>query len=608
MSRHQPLAPRGPLLPGAIPINNSSRITKSTRTKTTRACDKCRLLRKRCNGATPCENCSASKIACEYSQPDGRGREDWKAQVKALEERNAYLEQLVQQLSVNRADGAVHQPNPFIDQSLDAIQQRRQQEEEEEEEEEPPAAAQQALPEHPQLEASASVTTSGRIASGDPAREQSASEEDLQRIWVQLNQRHKLPEKHVTQQALGAFFQCAATLFYVTTEEKASRLLDNVYDSDTASIQDICELCALAAIGSHYKVDVIPDEARGNYFFIASTGLHEAIEAEGIQGMRIFICLCMSMVMEKSSIARLLIGKMVANLQAQRTASAGSQDDEHRRTLQTLLFLEGWLSYSLGYRSCLNKTEIDLVHYTIPLNQTENASALTTPLIQSHMTRLTLLASEIHNQIYTRRTTKHWSRADMLSMRLDTWHQSLPPDLHLAALTIGGDSPSPAQRVSVLQERALYLMHMFRSVFDACVVLLLTACQRFAVKSPATTSVTDISPHMETCLAVLAFCGRRDVVAVRLRDMLDPVFRGLIEMNTPTRSSSGSSSNPESEARSHSPGLPMGQGAIQADGEDGQEEMRFEYVLDRSPPTGSTLVKLTRRLLDMMSPGGNIWI
>ncbi|KAL4961059.1 uncharacterized protein BDV14DRAFT_129243 [Aspergillus stella-maris] len=161
---------------------------------------------------------------------------------------------------------------------------------------------------------------------------------------VQLNHRHKLPEKHVTQQALDAFFQCAATLIYVTTEEKASQLLDNVYDSDSASMQDICELCALAAIGSHYKVDVIPDEARGNYFFIASTGLHDAIEAEGIQGMRTFICLCMSMVMEKSSIARLLIvsalnlarGKMVANLQAQRTASAGSQDDEHRRTLQTL--------------------------------------------------------------------------------------------------------------------------------------------------------------------------------------------------------------------------------------------------------------------------------
>ncbi|KAL4875991.1 hypothetical protein BJY04DRAFT_149151 [Aspergillus karnatakaensis] len=373
MSRHQYLAPRGPPPPVSIPSKGISRITKSTQ-----ACDKCRLSRRRCNGATPCASCYASQIPCEYSHTDGRKKERFKAQIKALEERNAYLEQVVQQLSVNRADGAVQQPNAFIDQSLDAVQRQ-----------EPQAAAQQALPERPRLETSASIAPSGEAACGNHATHQSTSEADLQHMFyvatatrpvcgslrlpyrrVQTDQRHKLPEKHVTRQALGAFFQCAATLFYVTTEEKSTQLLNKVYDSNIASLQDICELCALAAIGSHYKVDDIPDEARATYFFMASTSLHEAIEADGIQGMRIFICLCMSMVMEKCSIARLLIisalnlarGKMVANLQRQRTASTGSEEDEHRRTLQTLLFLEGWLSFSLGYRNCLNKSEIDLVY------------------------------------------------------------------------------------------------------------------------------------------------------------------------------------------------------------------------------------------------------
>jgi gamma-glutamylcyclotransferase (GGCT)/AIG2-like uncharacterized protein YtfP len=118
-----------------------------------------------------------------------------------------------------------------------------------------------------------------------------------------------LPQEQISRLAVDAFFQYASTLFYVTTVEKASQLLKKVYHTSIATLQDVCELCALAAIGSQYNTIEIPDKARAAYFYIVSTRLNKAIVGDSIQGLRILIYLCMSLIMEKSLSARLLIGE-----------------------------------------------------------------------------------------------------------------------------------------------------------------------------------------------------------------------------------------------------------------------------------------------------------
>ena len=126
------------------------------------------------------------------------------------------------------------------------------------------------------------------------------------------NRRDRLPDEPTTRRAVAAVFQCAATLFYVTTtERKLIQLLDKVFHTNDATAQDVCEVAACAAIGSHYKIDEICDEARAAFFYLASAGLSEAFEASHIQGMPIFILLCMSCIMDKSSNARLLISKLL---------------------------------------------------------------------------------------------------------------------------------------------------------------------------------------------------------------------------------------------------------------------------------------------------------
>ncbi|KAL3462127.1 hypothetical protein BJX64DRAFT_148626 [Aspergillus heterothallicus] len=689
MSRLLPLAPgsRAPPPPPSRKSNNSSGIRKSTR-----ACDRCREMRKRCDGAKPCASCVAIAAQCQYSGTDGRSREALKSQIEALQQRNAYLERLVEELRPNRVEGAVQQAAPFIDQTIQGEQQRLTQG--------IGAAKQAGL----QVGNSAITSSSSSYTLNSPSLtrtlpETPFSETELKHMFCAATATHpllgsvetqyermpgnhfaNLPEERITRQALDAFFQCAATLFYVTTAEKSTYLLEKVYHSDNASVQDICELCALAAIGSYYKVEQIPDEARGMYFYLASTNLNEAVEADAIQGMRIFICLCMSSIMDKSSSARMLIisalnlarGKMQTDLQKE---FSNDRKEEYRRTLQTLVFLEGWLSYSLGYRNCLKKSEIDLVHFTIPLNETsENASALTTRLIQSQMTKLTIVASGIQDEISSY-GPDYWAHADVLSSRLDAWYQSLPPDLHLSALAIPGNNPKQ-RRMNILQERALYLMHMLYidmrlqlycqllkssyviaaeqeegflerlfqqippqiadahrefamqltrivsllfeenaimtrcwlvicAVFDASVVLLLAACQCYN-SSQLTGNVTDMFTHVEKCLTVLAFCSRHDIAANRLRDILEPVFHELSRMSSDPNSLSGSGLGSVS-GRS----LPAGQGSTSqasATVVDGGEEVRYQHLLDVALPVGSRLVRMTRCLLNLKSPGANVWV
>ncbi|KAL4902117.1 hypothetical protein BDW74DRAFT_67162 [Aspergillus multicolor] len=553
-------------------------------------------LRAQCDGAKPCNSCRSLRETCEYSGSDGRKKEDWKARVESLERRNRYLEEQVAQLSGQRPQPAQQPLQTVPETGPGSGQGHRNQNTN--------ANDFHHLPDEDEMVHMFYAATADHPLLG----QMGAQYGDHRR-----NRRDKLPDKRLTRYALYAFFQCAATIFYVTTEEQSTRLMERVYHSDDANMGDVCELSALAAIGSHYNINEVPDEARAAFFFLASTSLHEAMQSDYFQGMRIFICLCMSCVMDKSSNARLLImsalnlarSRMKEQLQNSYPNNSGSE--AYRRTLQTLVFLEGWLSYSLGYRNCLKQSEIDLVHSLWPpasQSSPMTPEAYTTRLIQSQMTRLSLLASGIKNEMVLFKDN-YWAHADRLSLQLDLWHQDLPLQLRLAALN------KPEKGVTALQERAIYIIHVLyinsrlqlycqlfkasqsgtngtgismhqinhnprlsletlfkqipkhicdvytdfsiqlariitlmfsseaiitrcwiviRSAFNSCIVLLLGVCQKYFTGTK-TTDINNIFAHVESCLKVLRFCGRRDIAANRLGDLLDPVLRQLSHMS-----------------------------------------------------------------------------
>ncbi|KAJ5087440.1 hypothetical protein N7456_011056 [Penicillium angulare] len=175
-----------------------------------------------------------------------------------------------------------------------------------------------------------------------------------------------LPEEQFAEYAIDGFFRCAATLFFVKTQQEARQLLYRVYHDSRIAIGDISELCALAAIGSHYDMNRVPQEARAIFFYRASTTLNGTIPLDSIQGVRIFICLCMNCIMDKSTTARTLIGMgffpfgeflpksniaLVSTLGLARlqitkelrdVAVERGSESQYRRLLRTLIFLEGY--------------------------------------------------------------------------------------------------------------------------------------------------------------------------------------------------------------------------------------------------------------------------
>jgi hypothetical protein len=96
------------------------------------------------------------------------------------------------------------------------------------------------------------------------------------------------------------------------SEEASESLIRRVYhNSASANKSDICELCAIAAVGSQYVTDGIPESVKKSYFQHASLLLQDTVENDSMQSMRVFTCLSIISVMAKSSSARLLIGMKV---------------------------------------------------------------------------------------------------------------------------------------------------------------------------------------------------------------------------------------------------------------------------------------------------------
>ncbi|KAL2852098.1 hypothetical protein BJY01DRAFT_244710 [Aspergillus pseudoustus] len=393
-----------PLAPGGDPPPDK----QSGQKRVSKACDRCQKAKRGCpqvEGMIACQTCLEEGKECKYTNPDGRKRDVLKGRIAALEQ------ELLQSKKKQR-DKQGDNREMELSQMLCAV-----------------------------------IATHPVLGSLRPPQ----------------NLRDNLPERTNTRSAIDAFFQSAAALFYVMTPEEASTLLDTVYDNGNASVWEIRELCALAAIGSQYQLPEASAEVRSTYSSLASTGLVDTTRADGSLERRIFICLCISSLVDERSTARpscitalrLARGEMEAFID--QAVSTERRRVEYRGTRQTLVFLEGWLSYCLGYRHSATYGRTDLLDYQIACNNTgEKNPAQVTRLVQSRMAKLTVLAARIQDEMSTYRFD-YSSHADQLSLALDTWHKDLPAEFHLQEPFISKPS---ARRTRDVHERALCLMHI----------------------------------------------------------------------------------------------------------------------------------------------------
>jgi hypothetical protein len=72
---------------------------------------------------------------------------------------------------------------------------------------------------------------------------------------------------------------------------------------------DICQLCALAAVGSQYCTNEIPAFAKETYYQHAFV-LLDQLEDDDLVHMRVFTCLAVYLIMLKSTSARTMTGML----------------------------------------------------------------------------------------------------------------------------------------------------------------------------------------------------------------------------------------------------------------------------------------------------------
>jgi len=85
-------------------------------------------------------------------------------------------------------------------------------------------------------------------------------------------------------------------------------IIDRVYrPHELVDKATLCELCALAAVGSHYDADNVPVDVIEALYDTASLYLNDCIEAFFLRGMRVLLCLSMCSFMTKRLSARLSI-------------------------------------------------------------------------------------------------------------------------------------------------------------------------------------------------------------------------------------------------------------------------------------------------------------
>jgi hypothetical protein len=113
-----------------------------------------------------------------------------------------------------------------------------------------------------------------------------------------------LPCKDMTRHAVNAFISCGSALFHVMSQESSDDLIQKVYQQDSGVMQsDICQLCALAAVGSQYCTNEIPAFAKETYYQHAFV-LLDQLEDDDLVHMRVFTCLAVYLIMLKSTSAR----------------------------------------------------------------------------------------------------------------------------------------------------------------------------------------------------------------------------------------------------------------------------------------------------------------
>ncbi|KAJ9638356.1 hypothetical protein H2199_007043 [Coniosporium tulheliwenetii] len=400
------------------------------------------------------------------------------------------------------------------------------------------------------------------------------------RLYAKLLNR--FPPREVVYAGITAFFS-NTSLFWLWSKEEGAFLFEQVYSSNAPpDVVTVAEVFAMAATGAKLATDPLPQYVVQTFYALATRDLEECVTQEPLRAMRIIFCLALFSICDKSMYARLGVAAALQIARWKllpRTVTWGAQDD-WPKVFRSLVFVECWLSSSLGCPSDLTTEEMEYGR----AGKAENTASID-ELTYAQTIKIGELATRIArgaerssgNAQFAMDSATESVTAGMA--RLEAWHQNLPPVMRLAHLTLDGSSVlTKSQRMRLFMVHMTYLdsiillhrqsmvsaarrrlqatqaaetyneqnrtheedfmsaaRHLARFVTlmedgDSCTVFLFNVAQKLLYNA-----VDDVEADLafaKNCIATLERCGMAERIACQYLYVLKPAYdtlRGMFE-------------------------------------------------------------------------------
>ncbi|XPS91775.1 hypothetical protein M3J09_001184 [Ascochyta lentis] len=262
----------------------------------------------------------------------------------------------------------------------------------------------------------------------------------------------------VLTEAFSIFLKCTSSIFHVYTQEEVDALLSKSLETDTQTpLSTLCEVCAVAAVGSRFSRSRISPELGEYYSSVTKQLLDECIEKTPLQAVKVCALLAMCNIINKATaaFAYVELGLGVARIKGllERTPHAHMDHSiwlESKKVVKSLLACRGWLQATLSY---IPETEPPVRLEDVDGGDQCCLDCEDQTLYQTQVARLTVIKAGIFQQMRSIEFSKESSEAIRLS--LSQWLDQVPE--HIRLENLGKPTVSPEAHISGLYLHSFYL-------------------------------------------------------------------------------------------------------------------------------------------------------
>ncbi|KAF2196467.1 hypothetical protein GQ43DRAFT_383250 [Delitschia confertaspora ATCC 74209] len=276
---------------------------------------------------------------------------------------------------------------------------------------------------------------------------------------IQLYNEKNLPPEDLTRRAMYAFIRGTGSFLYIWTYSQADEILDRIYQSEKAvDSVTLAECFIVAGMGAYYDDDddddddAFTDHIRNALYASGTLQFDEkSARVDYPRTMRLLLSMSFYALLKKHTSARYLVaaGLQVARWKCptQQQSLLRNDTEGWRKVYRSLVFMDCWLSYTLGYISDVSARDIAYAcaPYADSTTLEEAIHALTS--------KIGLISAEIARAMVSPDLTTR-ETITPLKRKLETWRNEVPDMLQISTLMVS-DTP----HLTLYQRRSMLLVH-----------------------------------------------------------------------------------------------------------------------------------------------------